>query len=213
MSPPSKSIVLLAFALIAAGALQQPVQAVRDVQAFKQPADQNDDDAAKLALWPGLLPGRGGYPGSWLQPRQPLIPLVPFFPLAPPSPNVAPPAPEARSASPPAPPPEPADCMVPLAGLVPCMDYFSDLRVMTPMGACCDGFKKVVDEAPLCFCHAMNGDVMPAAVNFARVMSLPTACGVSWPQDTFAKCSKAFRTLSLQDRPMLPSVSIDSTSF
>ncbi|KAG8100014.1 hypothetical protein GUJ93_ZPchr0013g37142 [Zizania palustris] len=186
----SKSIVLLlAIVLVAAGALQQPAQAVRDVQAFKQSVDQ--DAAAKLALWPGLLPvPDGSYPGSWLQPRQPLIPLVPFFPLlAPPSPDVAPPAPEARPASPPAAPPAPADCMEPLTGLVPCMDYFSDLRVMTPMGACCDGFKKVVDEAPLCFCHAMNGDVMPAAVNFARVMSLPTACGVSWPQDTFAKCS------------------------
>lgn len=83
-----------------------------------------------------------------------------------------------------------------LAGLVSCIDYLNgDYRRVgsMPMAACCGDFRKLVDEAPVCLCHAMEGgdidEMMPEPINVARLMSsLPTACGVPLPVDTLAKC-------------------------
>lgn len=91
---------------------------------------------------------------------------------------------------------EPSQCMPSLAGLVSCIDYLNgDYRRVgsMPMAACCGDFRKLVDEAPVCLCHAMEGgdidEMMPEPINVARLMSsLPTACGVPLPVDTLAKC-------------------------
>lgn len=77
-------------------------------------------------------------------------------------------------------------------GLMPCMDYLTNTSVRAPPSTCCDGFNSLVDKAPICLCHGMNGDInklMPAPIDFMRMMSLPVTCGVTLPLQTLAKCS------------------------
>ena len=67
--------------------------------------------------------------------------------------GVVPPQPATRSAPP---PPALTECMTPLIGMVPCMDYLTNLTVLAPPAACCDGLKAVIRDAPICLCHGMN---------------------------------------------------------
>jgi hypothetical protein len=73
------------------------------------------------------------------------------------------------------------------------MDYLTNTGgVSTPPSTCCDGFKTLVNEAPICLCHGLNGDVnkiMPAPMDFMRMMSLPATCRVALPMQTLTKCA------------------------
>ncbi|KAF0906967.1 hypothetical protein E2562_013547 [Oryza meyeriana var. granulata] len=61
------------------------------------------------------------------------------------------------------------------------------------MDACCGGLRSVVDEAPMCLCHAVTGDInqiMPEPINAGRIISsLPIACRVRLPLQKLAQCS------------------------
>ncbi|VAH28321.1 unnamed protein product [Triticum turgidum subsp. durum] len=66
--------------------------------------------------------------------------------------------------------------------------------VATPPAACCGAFKSLVDNAPICLCHGLNGDInkiMPAPMDFMRMMSLPGNCAVPLPMQTIAQCATA----------------------
>jgi hypothetical protein len=73
------------------------------------------------------------------------------------------------------------------------MDYLTNTGgVNTPPSTCCDGFKTLVNEAPICLCHGLNGDVnkiMSAPKDFMCMMSLPATCRVALPMQTLTKCA------------------------
>ena len=104
--------------------------------------------------------------------------------------GVVPPQPATRSA-----PPAPAltECMTPLIGMVPCMDYLTNLTVLAAPAACCDGLKAVIRDAPICLCHGMNGSmnslVMPRHIDPVRMIILPLACGAVLPLQTLFSCN------------------------
>ena len=82
--------------------------------------------------------------------------------------------------------------MTPLVGMMPCMDYLTNITVLTPPGECCDGFKSIVSDAPICLCHGMNGDMnqfMPKPIDPIRMTILPLACGTVLPIQTLFMCS------------------------
>jgi hypothetical protein len=54
---------------------------------------------------------------------------------------------------------QPTECLTPLMGMMTCMDYLTNLTVLTPPSAYCDGLKSVIEDAPICLCHGMNGDM------------------------------------------------------
>ncbi|KAF0906966.1 hypothetical protein E2562_013546 [Oryza meyeriana var. granulata] len=148
---PSKTILLLAFALVVAAAALPP-------------------SAARPNLSGGIIP----------LPR--VLPDPPSRAAPAPVPSPAPSS------------PAPAQCMPSLAGLVSCIDFLNDYTDKTPMAACCGDFRKLVDEAPICLCHAMDGgdinQMMPEPINVGRLMTaLPVACDVPLPLNTLAKCS------------------------
>ncbi|KAK1570192.1 hypothetical protein QYE76_071212 [Lolium multiflorum] len=79
-------------------------------------------------------------------------------------------------------------------GLMPCIGLLTDTTVPTPPAKCCGAFKSLVDYAPICLCHGLNGDInkiMPAPMNFMRMMSLPGSCNVPLSMQALAQCSSA----------------------
>jgi hypothetical protein len=101
----------------------------------------------------------------------------------------------------PAPPaqPQPTECMTPLAGMVPCTDYLTNITVLTPPGECCDGLKSVISDAPICLCHGMNGNMnqfLPKPVDPIRMLILPLACGTVLPLQTLFGCNCKLQCLS-----------------
>jgi hypothetical protein len=127
-------------------------------------------------------------------------------PPAPPSSTggAVPPHPSTASApSSPLPPSPPAhaqltECMTPLIGMMPCMDYLTNLTVPAPPAECCDGLKSVIRDAPICLCHGMSGDMnklMPLPIVPVRMIVLPLACGAMLPLQTLFSCNSKFRGL------------------
>ncbi|PUZ61664.1 hypothetical protein GQ55_4G295000 [Panicum hallii var. hallii] len=118
-----------------------------------------------------------------------------FHITAPPprSPGVVPLPPQPATGSAPPPPPPPlTECMTPLIGMVPCMDYLTNLTVLTPPAACCDGLKAVIRGAPICLCHGMNGgmnSLMPRPIDPLRMVVLPLTCGAMLPLETLLSCN------------------------
>ncbi|OEL18571.1 hypothetical protein BAE44_0020410 [Dichanthelium oligosanthes] len=118
------------------------------------------------------------------------------FHNTPPSPSslaggIVPPHPSTASALSP-PPPQPTECMTPLIGMMPCMDYLTNLTVLAPPAACCDGLKSVIRDAPICLCHGMNGDMnslVPRPIDPVRMIILPLACGTLLPLQTLFSCN------------------------
>jgi hypothetical protein len=75
--------------------------------------------------------------------------------------------------------------------LMPCMEYVTKADVPAPPSVCCDGFKSLVEKAPICLCHGINGNIsklMPAPIDLTRIMSLPATCGVAPPVEALTKC-------------------------
>ncbi|KAG8080644.1 hypothetical protein GUJ93_ZPchr0007g4376 [Zizania palustris] len=88
--------------------------------------------------------------------------------------------------------PLPKVCLPSLMQLMPCMEYLTQSSVAAPPSTCCSGFKSLVDKAPICLCHGINGNInkfTPAPIDFARMMSLPATCNVTLPLQTLAQCS------------------------
>jgi hypothetical protein len=95
---------------------------------------------------------------------------------------------------------QPTECMTPLMGMMTCMDYLTNLTVLTPPSACCDGLKSVIKDAPICLCHGMNGDMnsfMPKPIDPVRMMIMPLACGTMLPLQTLFSCNSKFSSLLL----------------
>ena len=111
--------------------------------------------------------------------------------------GVVPPQPTTASAPPP-PPPALTECMTPLIGMVPCMDYLTNLTVLAPPAACCDGLKAVIRDAPICLCHGMNGGmnslIMPRHIDPVRMIILPLTCGALLPLQTLLSCNSKLHT-------------------
>ena len=111
--------------------------------------------------------------------------------------GVVPPQPTTASAPPP-PPPALTECMTPLIGMVPCMDYLTNITVLTPPAACCDGLKAVIRDAPICLCHGMNGGmnslIMPRHIDPVRMIILPLTCGALLPLQTLLSCNSKLHT-------------------
>ena len=77
-------------------------------------------------------------------------------------------------------------------GMMPCMDYLTNLTVLTPPKDCCDGLKSVINDAPVCLCHGMNGDFnsfMPKPIDPLRMMIMPLICGTMLPLQTIFSCN------------------------
>ncbi|KAJ1279987.1 hypothetical protein BS78_04G197700 [Paspalum vaginatum] len=101
------------------------------------------------------------------------------------------------------PPPQPTECMTSLVGMLPCMDYLTNITVLTPPGQCCDGLKSIIKDAPICLCHGMNGDMnkfLPKPVDPVRMMILPLTCGTTLPIQTLFMCN------SQQVPPIMPPI-------
>ncbi|KAF0908642.1 hypothetical protein E2562_026858 [Oryza meyeriana var. granulata] len=125
-------------------------------------------------------------------PGLPPLPQLPPIPATTGSP-VAPVQVLSSSQSAPAAPttPQPRECLSSLMELMPCMEYLINNTVAAPPSICCDGFKSLVEKAPICLCHGINGNInkiTPAPIDFMRMMSLPATCGVN-PPEALAKCS------------------------
>uniref|UniRef100_A0A0E0HN07 Bifunctional inhibitor/plant lipid transfer protein/seed storage helical domain-containing protein n=1 Tax=Oryza nivara TaxID=4536 RepID=A0A0E0HN07_ORYNI len=74
---------------------------------------------------------------------------------------------------------------------MPCVEYATKTDVPAPPSVCCDGFKSLVEMAPICLCHGINGNIgkfMPAPIDLTRMMSLPATCGVTPPVEALTKC-------------------------
>lgn len=87
------------------------------------------------------------------------------------------------------------ECLSSLMQLMPCMEYLTKADEPAPPSICCDSFKSLVEKAPICLCHGINGDIskfMPAPIDFARMMSLPATCGVALPVEALTKCFSKF---------------------
>ncbi|RCV45070.1 hypothetical protein SETIT_9G423400v2 [Setaria italica] len=107
--------------------------------------------------------------------------------------------PHLSSPPPPLPPAQLTECMTPLIGMMPCMDYLTNLTVLAPpaeccdsLKSCCDGLKSVIRDAPICLCHGMTGDMndlMPLPIDPVRMIILPLACGAMLPLQTLFSCN------------------------
>ncbi|XP_051211158.2 uncharacterized protein [Lolium perenne] len=212
---PSKSSVAFLLVVLAAALLQpsaairaQPVKVKPACVPFKPPQSVTPSPpppAASLPSFPApSVPASPSSPAPTpsppQQPATPVAPATPPSPQLPTTPAVAPatppppqtPATPVTPATPPPPPAQPTECLTPLMGLMPCMGFLTDTTVPTPPATCCGAFKSLVDNAPICLCHGLNGDInkiMPAPMNFMRMMSLPGSCNVPLPMQALAQCS------------------------
>uniref|UniRef100_A0A0D9WYL5 Bifunctional inhibitor/plant lipid transfer protein/seed storage helical domain-containing protein n=1 Tax=Leersia perrieri TaxID=77586 RepID=A0A0D9WYL5_9ORYZ len=119
-------------------------------------------------------------------PRLPPLPPLPALtmPVSPGSPAAPQVATSFVSA-----PAQPTECLTSLMELMPCIEYLTKTDVPTPPTTCCDGFKSLVEKAPICLCHGINGNInnfTPAPIDFMRMMSLPATCGVTPPLEALA---------------------------
>nr|TKW38278.1 hypothetical protein SEVIR_1G103800v2 [Setaria viridis] len=99
--------------------------------------------------------------------------------------------PHLSSPPPPSPPAQLTECLTPLIGMMPCMDYLTNLTVLAPPAECCDGLKSIICDAPICLYHGMTGDmndIMPLPINPVRMIILPLACGAMLPLQTLFSC-------------------------
>jgi hypothetical protein len=96
---------------------------------------------------------------------------------------------------------QPTNCLTPLMGMMPCVDYLTNLTVFTPPGACCDGLKSIINDAPICLCHSLNGDLntfISKPINPIRMLIMPLVCGAMLPLRTILSCNgKLLLTLSV----------------
>ncbi|KAM0892795.1 hypothetical protein ACQ4PT_025519 [Festuca glaucescens] len=97
-----------------------------------------------------------------------------------PFPIFSPPTPRAPTPPTPSKPP-PKECLPWLMELNPCKDFLTNLTAPAPPfpGKCCDGFKSLYDNAPICLCRIAGGDlseVMSAKVDFGQFFNLPVVC-------------------------------------
>ncbi|KAF8650548.1 hypothetical protein HU200_063923 [Digitaria exilis] len=121
-------------------------------------------------------------------PPSPSSPAAAGAVAPPPHPSTA----GSATATPP-PPAQPTECMTPLIGMMPCMDYLTNLTVLSPPAGCCDGLKSVIRDAPICLCHGMSGDMnslMPHPIDPVRMIVLPLACGAVLPLQTLFSCNR-----------------------
>ncbi|XP_066399944.1 non-specific lipid transfer protein GPI-anchored 23-like [Miscanthus floridulus] len=128
-------------------------------------------------------------------PPLPCIPGLPRLPCLLPCNNDSSSSSGGGAGAPPSPvePPQLAECRTSLSGLAPCADSLTNATSGSayPAAACCDGLKSLVKDAPICLCHAMNGElgkVLSAPVLRLRVMALPRTCHVAVPFGTLRKC-------------------------
>ncbi|VAI20362.1 unnamed protein product [Triticum turgidum subsp. durum] len=206
----SKLMALL-FAFTAVAATLPPsearVQGFTTTTANQEEADPSSKAAAQAGGTPGFslpLPQIPGLPplfGGFPFPPLPQIPgLPPLFGPLPGAPG-APPAQglpglphfprSAGSAAAPSPPP-PAECLTPLMQMAPCVDYLTNITVVTLPATCCDGLKSVISGAPICLCHGMNGGMsklFPRPIDPIRMLILPLGCGAMLPLGTLLTCS------------------------
>uniref|UniRef100_K3YYN1 Bifunctional inhibitor/plant lipid transfer protein/seed storage helical domain-containing protein n=1 Tax=Setaria italica TaxID=4555 RepID=K3YYN1_SETIT len=99
--------------------------------------------------------------------------------------------PHLSSPPPPSPPAQLTECLTPLIGMMPCMDYLTNLTVLAPPAECYDGLKSIIRDAPICLCHGMTGDmndIMPLPIDPIRMIILPLACGAMLPLQTLFSC-------------------------
>ncbi|GJN37281.1 hypothetical protein PR202_gb26215 [Eleusine coracana subsp. coracana] len=177
---PSKTIIValfLAFTLVAN--TLQPSEAIRAVQDAAS-ADQEapETTAAASSTNADASVAKPSAPSAWTG--------------SPPPPSST--ATKVSAGETVSPRPQVTDCLPPLMRLTPCMDYLTDTSVAAPPTTCCNGFRTLVNDAPICLCHGLNGDInkiMPAPMDFMRMMSLPATCRVALPLQTLAKCSVA----------------------
>ena len=135
---------------------------------------------------PGLPPLFGPLPRT---PGAPPLPSIPHFP-----PNAGSPAAPGLPGLPASPPP-PAECLTTLTQMIPCVDYLTNITVVTPRSICCDGLKSVITNAPICLCHGMNGDMsqlFPNHIDPIRMLILPLRCGTMLPLRTLLTCNSKF---------------------
>ncbi|CAM0947566.1 unnamed protein product [Alopecurus aequalis] len=82
--------------------------------------------------------------------------------------------------SPPTPPPppskpQPKECLTPLMKLMPCKDYLtynSTAPAPARTGKCCDGYKSLIMDAPICICRIADRELdklMSAELDFGRL--------------------------------------------
>uniref|UniRef100_A0A0E0P5E0 Bifunctional inhibitor/plant lipid transfer protein/seed storage helical domain-containing protein n=1 Tax=Oryza rufipogon TaxID=4529 RepID=A0A0E0P5E0_ORYRU len=127
-------------------------------------------------------------------PGLPPLPPLPSIPITPGSPGAAEEIPinsQSALATTSNTPQVITKCLSSLMQLMPCMEYLTKADEPAPPSICCDGFKSLVEKAPICLCHGINGDIskfMPAPIDFARMMSLPATCGVAPPVQALTKC-------------------------
>ncbi|CAN6201849.1 unnamed protein product [Urochloa humidicola] len=132
------------------------------------------------------------HPSTFHNHNTPPPPSSPGGAVVPPHPSTAGGAAPARSSPPPAPAPPLTECMTPLIGMLQCMDYLTNLTVLTPPPACCDGLKAVIRDAPICLCHGMTGDMnslMPKPIDPVRMITVPLLCGAVLPIQTILSCN------------------------
>ncbi|TKW30923.1 hypothetical protein SEVIR_2G070432v4 [Setaria viridis] len=113
--------------------------------------------------------------------------------------------PHLSSPPPPSPPAQPTECLTPLIGMMPCMNYLTNLTVLAPPAKCCDGLKSIIHDAPICLCHGMTGDMndlMPVPIDPVRMIILPLACGAMLPLQTLFSCN------TQQVPPIMPPMAV-----
>ncbi|RCV09906.1 hypothetical protein SETIT_2G067600v2 [Setaria italica] len=99
----------------------------------------------------------------------------------------------------------PTECLTPLIGMMPCMNYLTNLTVLAPPVECCDGLKSIIRNAPICLCHGMTGDMndlMPVPIDPVRMIILPLACGAMLPLQTLFSCN------TQQVPPIMPPMAV-----
>uniref|UniRef100_A0A0E0I0H2 Bifunctional inhibitor/plant lipid transfer protein/seed storage helical domain-containing protein n=1 Tax=Oryza nivara TaxID=4536 RepID=A0A0E0I0H2_ORYNI len=124
-------------------------------------------------------------------PELPPLPSVSITPGSPGVPARIPISSQSALAAAPIAPQQPTECLSSLMALMPCMEYVTKADVPAPPSVCCDGFKSLVEKAPICLCHGINGNIsklMPAPIDLTRIMSLPATCGVAPPVEALTKC-------------------------
>ncbi|KAJ1283015.1 hypothetical protein BS78_03G095300 [Paspalum vaginatum] len=210
MASPKFIVLFFSFAIAAAvlqpseGArvqVQQEFKPVATNQAAEKVADQADGGVPRTppGIPPQLLPA---ILGMLFPPLGAIIGLLqPLFP-PPGSPPLQGGILGASLLSSP-PPPQPTECMTSLVGMLPCMDYLTNITVLTPPSQCCDGLKSIIKDAPICLCHGMNGDMnkfLPKPIDPIRMMILPLTCGTMLPIQTLFTCN------SQQVPPIMPPI-------
>jgi hypothetical protein len=154
MASPKLIALFFAFAMVAAAL--QPSEAARVVQAqqqaFKPAAAAGQEAAEKVALTDQQAAAGVPVPRPSTTTTPPAGAIIGLLqPLIPPPGSSLPL--QAGTGT------QPTECMTPLAGMLPCTDYLTNITVLTPPGECCDGLRSVIRDAPICLCHGMNGDM------------------------------------------------------